>query len=149
MEPSDLPSKHTNTDAQLSGGVHRHHHADQDFHVPEPLWATFVGRLGNLIKHLCKVGHKPDQRAVPSESGEPRHVCRLNPGYTCTCASGVCANDDATYRHARGPYLPVEHGVRAPEPNKYGNFRCPISGQLCSSTVCREWCESGVDYTKT
>ncbi len=122
--------------------------------MPKSLWQSVIWSLDDKLRFLREICNKPDQRTQPGQPGQPdqRHVCRLNPGYTCSCPSGVCANDDATYRYARGPYLPVEQPgarVRAPKPNHLGNFRCPISGQLCSSTVCREWCESGVDYTKT
>lgn len=143
MEPTDMHRKHTDADAKLSGGVHRVNHPDQNFYVPEPVWATFVGRLGNFIRYLREVGHKPNKRAQSGKPDQPveRHVCRLNPGYTCACPGRACAADDATYRHARGPYIAVGHRVRTPEPNKYGNFRCPVSGLACDKYSCREWCE--------
>lgn len=153
MEPTDMHRKHSDADAKLSGGVHGVSHPDQNLYVPEPLWATFVGRLGNFIRRLCEVGHKPDQRAQSGESDQSveRHICRLNPGYTCACARGVCAADDATYRYARGPYLPIDakQRVRTPEPNALGGFRCPVSGQVCSRLVCREWCEGSGAGTET
>ena len=138
-----MHSNSRDPNAQLPSGVHRVHHADKNRDVSRSVWEFVFRILDDYFGRVRKVGHKPDQRAQSSQPDQPteRHVCRLSPGYTCTCPSGVCAADDATYRYARGPYLPVEHRVSAPEPNHLGNFRCPISGQLCSSSVCREWCE--------
>lgn len=143
MEPTNMHRKHTDADAKLSSGVRGLHHPDQNLDVPQSVWSAFVGRLDNFLKCLRQVGHKPDQPNKSGESAQPceRHVCRLNPSYTCACPSGACANDDATYRHARGPFIPTEQRVRSPEPNALGNFRCPVSGKLCSSFVCRDWCE--------
>ncbi len=153
MEPTDMHRKHTDADTKLSGGVRWVDSSDQGFHVPEPLWATLVGRVGDFIRHLCQVGHKPNKRAQSSQPDQPveRHVCRLNPGYTCACARGVCAADDATYRYARGPYLPIDakQRVRTPEPNALGGFRCPVSGQVCSRLVCQEWCEGSGTCSET
>lgn len=102
--------------------------------MPRSLWQSIIWSMDDKLRFLREVAHKSDKRDVASESDQSRHICRFNTGYTCACPSGVCANDDATYRHARGPYLPVE-------PNHLGNFRCPVSGKLCSSFVCRDWCE--------
>lgn len=155
MEPTDLSSKHPDADYGVPRRVHGRDHPAANEHVPKSVWQPgVVKRLADYIKHLRKVDQQPDQ---PDKPGQPdqRHLCRLSAGYTCACPRGVCACDDATYRYARGPYIAVgarrdaKSGVRAPEPNHLGNFRCPISGQLCSQTVCRDWCESGVDYTKT
>jgi hypothetical protein len=149
--PSNLHTEQPAANPKLRGGVRWHDHADPHFNVPEPIWAAFVGKLVNIVKHLRKVGVKSNQSDVPGKPAQPeqpsqsseRHTCTRHPERTCNCPRGACADDDATYKHARGPYL------RAPEPNHLGNFRCPVSGQLCSATVCREWCEAGVDYTKT
>jgi hypothetical protein len=95
---------------------------------------------------LRQVDDESNKRPVarqPSEPAQSGHVCTRNPHRTCNCYAGVCADDATTYRYARGPFVPT------PKPNQLGNFRCPVSGQLCSSNVCRDWCESGVDYSKT
>jgi len=149
MEPANMHREHTNADPKLRGGVRWHDHADPHLHVPQPLWATLVGKLGNIIKHLRQVYFQSDQSNVAGKSAEPeqssqsdeRHTCARNPHRTCNCPRGACADDAESYRYARGPFLDTEHRVRAPAPNKLGNFRCPVSGKLCSETVCREWCE--------
>lgn len=116
------------------------------------LWSALVGRVDDLIQHLREVSHQPDQPNKPRQSDQPgeRHVCRLNAGYTCACPRGACACDDATYRHARGPYIATSAGRGDDaKPVKHGSHRCPISGQFCAGIECRDWCESGVNRSKT
>lgn len=150
MEPTNMPAKHTDANTVVPSRVHGQHSPNIHQHLPESVWESCWGFVGNVFKHLCKVAVKPDE---PNESCVANHVCDRNPHRTCNCARGVCADDDATYRYARVNSRPVKldqhNRVLAPEPNHLGNFRCPVSGQLCSATVCREWCEAGVDYTKT
>jgi hypothetical protein len=146
MEPTNMSGKHSDSNADLPSRVHGGDRAAANEHLPRSIWQPgVVQRLADYIKHLRKVDQQSNE---PNVAGQPnqRHVCTRNPHYSCLCARGVCANDDATYRHARGPYLPVNPStststsVRTPKPNEFGNFRCPISGQLCSESVCREWC---------
>ena len=149
-----MSDKHPKPDAIVPNGVHGQHRADNDEYVPRSVWAPrVVRRLADYIKQLRKVDDESNKRVVARQPPQPAHVCARNPHRTCNCPAGACADDDATYRYARGPFGAVLYDelgrVRAPRPNQLGNFRCPITGQLCSSTVCREWCESGVDYTKT
>ena len=144
MEPTKLRAKHTDADAGVPDRVHGKHRSDNVEHMPQSVWAACVGFLGDVFKHLRQVAHKSYEPDKSGQPGEP-HVCTRNPYRTCNCPAGACADDDATYRYARGPY----GTVRTPEPNKLGDFRCPISGLACSKYACREWCESGVDYTKT
>jgi hypothetical protein len=152
MEPANMSDKHPDANAVVSGGVHGQHHSVNDEYMPKSVWRPgVVRRLADYIQQLREVANEPDQRAVSHQPGFTRHVCARNPNRTCNCDAGVCADDAATYRYARGPFLSANPSQRiaAPKPNHLGNFRCPISGQLCSSTVCRDWCESGVDYSKT
>jgi hypothetical protein len=155
MEPTNLPYQHAKSDAIVPSGVHGQHRAAANEHMPRSVWQPGVVRvLADYIKQLRQVDDESNKRPVarqPSESAQSGHVCARNPHRTCNCPAGTCADDDATYRHARGPFVATDPNERiaTPEPNKLGDFRCPISGQLCSSTVCRDWCESGVDYTKT
>jgi len=139
MEPTHMPAKHADANAAVPGRVHGQHHPDHEQQLPKSVWATCVGFVGYVIQQLRQVGHKPDQRAVAGQPDVARHVCARNPHRTCNCSANVCADDDATYRYARGPFLSVR--VPVPKPNNIGNFRCPITGQLCSFDVCREWCE--------
>lgn len=147
MEPTNMPDKHAKPDAAMPGRVHGADHAAANEHMPRSVWQPGVVRvLADYIKQLRQVDDESNKRPVAcqsSKSAQSGHVCTRNPHRSCNCHAGVCADDDATYRNARGPF------VAAPKPNQLGNFRCPISGQLCSSNVCRDWCESGVDYSKT
>ena len=131
-----MPTKHADTDAVVPGRVHGVNRADDDQLVPRSLWAACVGGVGHFVELLREVFVKPDE---PDFAGQPHksHLCTSDAGRICTCARGVCADDSATYRYARG----VRPRVDIPKPNALGNFRCPISGQLCSADVCREWCE--------
>ena len=143
MEPTHMPAKHADANAAVPGRVHGQHHADHEQHLPESVWQPgVVRRLADYIRQLREVDDQSNQRAVtdqPNQPGFTRHVCARNPHRTCNCDAGVCADDAATYRYARGPFLSVR--VAAPKPNHLGNFRCPITGQLCSFDVCRQWCE--------
>jgi len=126
MEPADMPDQHTNPNTVLSSGLHRLNNSAANEHMPRSLWQPgVVQRLADYIKRVREVDHQPHER----------HVCRLNASYTCACPTHACANDDATYRHARGPYIVAK--------------RCPVTGQPCAGADCRDWCESGVDYSKT
>jgi hypothetical protein len=151
MEPTNMSDKHPDANAVVSGGVHGQQHSVNDEYMPKSVWRPgVVRRLADYIQQLREVDDESNKRPLarqPRQSVESRHVCARNPNRTCNCAAGVCADDAATYRYARGPFLSTR--VAAPKPNHLGNFRCPISGQLCSSNVCRDWCESGVDYSKT
>lgn len=138
MEPADMPAKHTDADPCLPGGLHGSDRADYDKHVPQSLWAACMGFVGDIIKQLRQVGHKPDQRAVAGQSDLPSHVCPRNPHRVCDCPAGACADDDESYRYARG----VRARVATPEPDALGQFFCPVSGHPCSERFCRGWCQS-------
>lgn len=155
MEPADLPDQHTKPDTVVPSGVHGKHRAAANEHMPRSIWQPGVVRvLADYIKQLRQVDDESNKRPVacqPSEPAQSGHVCTRNPNRTCNCPAGACADDDASYRNARGPFVATDptQRIAAPKPNQLGNFRCPITGQLCSSNVCRDWCESGVDYSKT
>jgi hypothetical protein len=140
MEPTNMSDKHSDANSVLSSRVHGQHLSVNDEYMPKSIWQSgVVKRLADYIRHVREVDNEPNQRAVSHQPGFTRHVCARNPHRTCNCDTGVCADDSATYRYARGPFLSVR--VAAPKPNHLGNFRCPITGQLCSFDVCREWCE--------
>lgn len=111
------------------------------------VWAAIVARLGDNLGHLCEVDHKPDQCAVagkPDKPGEPcvtcvGHYCPRHAERHCNCADDGCADDDIG--DADRIASSNKDRVRTPEPNQYGNFRCPISGLACDKFVCKEWCE--------
>ena len=162
MEPSNMPAKHAGTDAVMPSGFHGQHRSDDGKHMPRSVWRPGVVRvLADYIRQLREVDDESNQRAVARQPGESAqseqpgqpHVCTRNPHRTCNCDAGVCADDSATYRYARGPYRAVpidEHNrVPSPKPNHLGNFRCPITGQLCSANVCREWCEGSGSSSTT
>jgi hypothetical protein len=149
-ESTNVPSGDAKTDAILSSGVHGKHYPVNDQYLPKSVWQSgVVRRLADYIRYVREVDDESNQRPLarqPSQSTQPeqsRHVCTRNPHRTCNCDAGVCADDAATYRYARGPFLATNPSQRiaAPKPNRLGNFRCPISGQLCSADICREWCE--------
>jgi hypothetical protein len=143
MEPTNLSDKHTDANAIVPSGVHGGHNAAANELMPKSIWRNGVVRsLADYIRQLREVDDESNQRPVarqPGQSVESNHACTRNPHRTCNCSAGVCADDSATYRYARGPFLSAR--VAVPKPNHLGNFRCPITGQLCSSTNCREWCE--------
>ena len=152
MEPTNLPDQHSKSDAIMSSGVHGKHNAINDEYLPKSVWQpNMVRRLADYIRHLREVDDESNKRPLTrksSESAKPeqsRHVCTRNPHRTCNCYAGVCADDDATYRYARG----LATRIAAPKPNELGNFNCPIDNKLCSSNVCREWCEGSGAGTKT
>jgi len=149
MEPTNLHRKHTDAKPELSDGFRGHHHPDPNEHLLKSLWAACLGGVGYIVQYVREVRHESHQRALArksDQSGVARHVCTRDDTRTCCCPDRACADDPGTYRLARGPYL---HRVRAPAPNKRGAFRCPVSGLACSAYACRDWCESGVDYSKT
>jgi hypothetical protein len=160
MEPANMSDKHPDANAVVSGGVHGQQHSVNDEYMPKSVWRPgVVRRLADYIQQLREVDDESNKRplarqprqSAQSEQPSQPHVCTRSPHRTCNCDAGVCADDDATYRYARGPFVATDPSQRiaAPKPNELGNFRCPITGQLCSANVCRDWCESGVDYSKT
>jgi len=146
MEPAHMSDKHADANAVMSGGVHGQHHSVNDEYMPKSVWQPgVVRRLADYIRHLREVDNEPNERTVSHQPGFARHVCTRNPHRTCNCDAGICADDAATYRYARGPFLPA-CGVDAKQSSSY---HCPISGTPCAKYECRDWCESGVDYSKT
>jgi hypothetical protein len=119
--------------------------------MPKSIWRNGVVRsLADYIRQLREVDDESNQRPVARQSIESNHVCTRNPHRTCNCDAGVCADDSATYRYARGPFLAVEsiQRIAAPKPNELGNFNCPIDNKLCSANVCNGWCKgSGTGAT--
>jgi hypothetical protein len=146
MEPTNMSDKHSDADAFVSGGIHGQHHSVNDEYVPKSVWQSgVVRRLADYIRHVREVDDQSNQRVVSNKPGEStqsqqpgftRHVCARNPNRTCNCDAGVCADDSATYRYARGPFL----STRILASEQPGNFRCPISGSPCAEYQCREWC---------
>ena len=154
MESTNLSDQHSKSDAIVPSGVHGQHRPVNDEYLPKSVWQPgVVRRLADYIQHLREVDDESNKRPLTrksSESAKPeqsRHVCTRNPHRTCNCYAGVCADDDATYRYARGPFLSTD--PRISTTNQFGDFHCPISGQPCSSNVCREWCEGSGAGTKT
>ena len=142
---SDKPS---DADAVMPKRVHRLDHTAANEQLPKSIWQPgVVKRLADYIKHLREVDQQSDQPDVASQSAQPsqRHICQRDPHRSCSCPRGVCADDSESYRHARGPYLVASTDPRIPVPqsNQLGNFRCPISGKLCSEYICRDWCSGG------
>lgn len=137
-----------NPNPKLPRRVHRVYNADSCGDVPRSVWEFVFHVLDGYFGFVRKVDHKPDQPDIasqPTESGiaDQPHKCERHNERNCNCSRGTCADDDCG--DASGSYTGPR--LRAPEPNKYGNFRCPISGQLCSSTICREWCEGSSPST--
>ncbi len=134
MEPSDMSDKHSNANTELSNGVHRKHQSAANEHMPRSIWQPgVVKRLADYIKQLREVDNESVKPNITSE----QHTCPRHPERSCNCASGTCADDDATYRYVKHVQLASDF------------YTCPISGSICLGTRCREWCESGVDRTKT
>lgn len=135
MEPSDMSAQPSNANTGVPCRVHGVHNAAANERMPKSVWQPgVVQRLADYIKHLREVDQQSNQPNI-ADKPDQSHICGRNPHRTCNCSGGACADDDATYRYARGPYATA--------------IRCPISGQPCSASSCRDWCESGVDRTKT
>lgn len=117
------------------------------------IWNTAVVKLGDYIKHLRQVDDESYKRAESGKSCEScltcnGHYCDRHSERSCDCSGHDCADDDigGDFYSTGSTVTFSKRGViyqrtRIPKPNQYGNFRCPISGQLCSSSVCKEWCE--------
>lgn len=138
----DMQADNRDPNPKLPSRVHGVDHADKSRNVSRPVWEFVFHTLGDYIRHVRKVDHKPNKPDVAGQPAQPcvsceSHKCERHNERNCNCARGTCADDDIG--DASGNYTGPR--LRAPEPNKYGNFRCPITGQLCSSSVCREWCE--------
>jgi hypothetical protein len=149
MEPTNMSDKHTDANTVVPSGVHGSHNAAANELMPKSVWRNGVVRsLADYIKQLREVDDESNQRTVasqPSQPVEPSHVCTRNLHRTCNCSAGVCADDSATYRYARGPFRAVlldEHNrVLAPKPNRLGNFNCPVDNRACSQDACPIWCD--------
>ncbi len=152
MEPTYMPTEHSDADAVMSCRVCGQHHAAANEHMPRSIWQPgVVRRLADYIKHVREVDNqsdKSDKSGEPNKSCVTRHVCTRDSTRTCLCPRGACADDSSTYRNARGPYLYAEPAKSA-KPTESTVYTCPISGRICLQFNCRDWCESGVDRTKT
>lgn len=145
MEPTNMPDQHTNPNADVPGGLHGQHHTAANEQLPRSIWQPgVVQRLADYVKHVREVDQQSDKPHVTSQPDQS-HVCERNPNRVCDCARGVCADDDATYRLARNPRPRCYTG----NPDLDAKYACPVSGVACFGIKCREWCESGVDYSKT
>lgn len=153
-ESTNMSDKRTDTNSVMSGRVHRLDNAAANEHMPRSVWQPgVVQRLADYIKQLREVDKQSDERAVsnqPDQPGQPEfsgHVCTRNPNRTCNCPTGSCADDDSTYRYARGPFgaVPIDEFGRVitPKPNELGNFRCPVNNLACSVDVCSGFCLEG------
>lgn len=130
----------------MSSGLHGRDHASNDKYMFRSIWQPLVRAVDDYLRLVREIAHKPDEPNVANQPAEPSqpHRCERHNERNCNCAGGTCADDDGgasdgnPFEQHRQQY---RDRIRAPEPNHLGNFRCPISGQLCSSSVCREWCE--------
>lgn len=153
MEPSNLPDQRPDADASVSDGVYRAGNAAANEHMPKSIWQPgVVQRLGDYIKHLREVDQQPDQPDKSCQSAEPKqsnhvcpsHVCPRHHERTCNCARSTCADDDT------GATSTAESANNVEPTRKFDAFySCPISGRICLGIKCREWCQSGVDRSKT
>lgn len=145
MEPTDMSDKQPDANTVVPGRVHGANNAAANELMPRSVWRPGVVRiLADYIKYVREVDQQPNERAVSSQPDQSPHVCARNPNRTCNCPTGACADDDATYRYARGPFLSTE-----PAKHASNVYTCPISGRICLGYTCRDWCESGVDRSKT
>lgn len=131
MEPADMSDQHSNPNTELPGGLCGQHHPAANEHMPRSIWQPgVVKRLADYIKHVREVDNESVQPRVAAE----QHSCARHPERTCNCAAGTCADDDTINRYTQ-----------------YATdlYTCPISGTICLGLKCRDWCESGVDRTKT
>ena len=139
MEPTNMPSEHADRGARVPGGLRGQHHPDPQQRVPQSLWAACVGRLADVFKQLRQVDEQPNEPDQPGKPAEPikpaqSHVCPRNPKRSCNCDSDRCADDDIGLWRQDG-------GVSTPTPNFLGRFRCPLDGELCSASFCKQKCE--------
>lgn len=148
MESSNLPDQRPDADASVSDGVYRAGNAAANEHMPKSIWQPgVVQRLGDYIKHLREVDQQPDQPHKSCQSAEPKqssHGCPRHHERTCNCARSTCADDDT------GATSAAESTNHAESTCKFDAvYSCPISRRICLGIKCREWCESGVDRSKT
>ena len=139
MEPTNMPDQHSNSNSELSSRVHRVDNPAANEPMPKSIWQPgVVQRLGDYIKQLRQVDQQSDKSNVAGFTHKcPRHAER-----TCNCTSS-CADDDAGSTEPRSS--------TAAKYTQYAAdiYTCPISGSICLGIKCREWCESGVDRSKT
>lgn len=134
MEPTDMSAKHSDANTVLSGRVHRVNNPAANERMPKSVWQPgMVQRLADYIKHLREVDQQSDKPHV----ADLTHQCPRHPERTCNC-TGTCADDDATDRKPLTGSAVFD-----------AKYTCPISGVICFGIKCREWCESGVNYSKT
>ena len=131
MEPTYMPTEHSDADAVMSCRVCGQHHPAANEYMPKSIWQPgVVRRLADYIKQLRQSDHEPVKPDVASD----QHSCPRHPERACNCPAGACADDDVNDRYTQ---------------RVTDFYTCPISGTICLSVKCREWCESGVDRTKT
>jgi hypothetical protein len=113
--------------------------------MSRPLWTTCVDWMVNNFKLMREVSDESNKYIKSSVS----NVGDNGPYSACSIFDAICNCipycRDASVKHTslRSPVLST------PEPNALGNFQCPKSGKLCSSTICGKYCQESISSTET
>mgnify|MGYP001763915427 CR=1 FL=1 len=124
----------------LPDRLYGEHYPDSFLDMPGSIRTTSMGCVDNFDKHLRKVNNKSDKCDISGESDKSSESNK----HSYDCAGSHHAKCD--YPHACAIPCGCDHtigttrGEGGVNPNHLGNIRCPESGKLCHSSVCRDEC---------
>ncbi len=138
-EPAVMSSNYELPNTSMSDRVYGQHHTDANVIMSESICTRHYGAVDNNSEHLRQERYQPNEHQFASFSNQPvESDQRSKPD----CDGSHHAYADCLSTSASSGSVGNESsGVRTPEPNQHGNFRCPDSGKLCSSDVCDGWCK--------
>ena len=145
-----MPSNYGISESGVSNRVHGDNHADAYLDMPQSVRTARYGAVDDNDQHLRKKRNQPNEHQFASVSSQSTqseqcsesdcdgsHHARTD----CLCTSANANSTGCICTSSGSASGNRVEGVRTPEPNEHGNFRCPDSGKLCSTNVCQGWCK--------